>query len=108
MAVPVHDRWLAAHRDNPSGQTLWDTDLASRLFLPPKASPAGQVYDASFLREVDKDAFRVHQAETWCLGGADECLAAQGLKVDDDSRRTVAKAIAAAVQRASLTLARLA
>jgi integrase len=106
IAAPVYDRWLAQHRDNPSGQTLWDTDLAGRLFLPPKPSPPGQTYHASFLSEVDKDFFRVHQAETWCLGGADECLAAQGLKVDDDSRRTVAKAIAAAVQRASLLLAR--
>lgn len=43
-----------------------------------------------------------------CLRGADESLAYQGLKVDDNSRWLLAKAIAAAVQRASLTLKRLA
>jgi hypothetical protein len=46
--------------------------------------------------------------ERWCLEGADECLATRGMVVDDQSRRLLAKAIAAAVQRASLTLARLA
>jgi len=108
IAAPVHDRWLAQHRDNPSGQTLWDTGLGARLFQPLKPSPPGQAYEASFLSEVDKDFVRVHELEAWCLGGADECLAAQGLRVDENSRRTLARAIAAALQRASLTLARMA
>lgn len=46
--------------------------------------------------------------EQWCLRWADDCLDRQGLKVDDQSRRLLVRAIAAAIQRASLTLARLA
>jgi hypothetical protein len=36
MAATVHDRWLQHHQDNPSDQTFWLTDLADRLFAPPK------------------------------------------------------------------------
>jgi integrase len=108
LAAPYHDRWLVQHRDNPGGQTVWDTELGPRLFLPPKPLPPDQSYDASFFLDFDKDAFRRGELEAWCTGGAEECLAAQGLKVDDQSRLRLAKAIAAAVQRASMTLARLA
>ena len=90
IAAPMHDRWLAQHRDNPSSQTVWDIELAVRLFQPLTPSPSGEAYNASFLGEVDKDFVRVHELEAWCLGGADECLAVQGLRVGDDSRRTLA------------------
>lgn len=108
MAVPIHDRWLAQYRDNPSSQTKWDTRLGPLLFLPPKSSPLLQSYDITDLLAIDKDALRLSEMEGWCLSGADDCLISQGLKVDGDSRWLLAKAIAAAVQRASLTLARLA
>jgi hypothetical protein len=108
LAAPTHDRWLAHYRDNPSSQTTWDTQLGTKLFLPPKSSPTDQIYDVNFLLQVDKDASRAHELEIWCLNGADQCLASEGLKVDDASRRSLARAIAAAVQRASLTLARMA
>jgi integrase len=108
LAVPIHDRWLAQHRDNPSRPTIWDTKLGTQLFLPPKSLPPGPNFDVSSFLQVDKDSLRVTEMEGWCLTGADECLASQGLKVDNDSRRLLAKAIAAAVQRASLSLARLA
>ncbi|QDM14794.1 site-specific integrase [Tardiphaga sp. vice352] len=108
MAVAVHDHWLGQYRENPSSQTTWDTELGVRLFLPPKSTSPAQIYDASFLLQVDNDASRVDEMEGRCLRGADECLASQGLKVDENSRWLLAKAIAAAVQRASLTLKRLA
>lgn len=108
MAVSVHDRWLAQHRYNPSSQTAWDVDIGPRLFLPPTPMPVGKSYDVGFFLEYDPNAMRCGQLEAWCVAGADECLAAQGLKVDEKSRLILAKAIAAAVQRASLTLSRLA
>jgi integrase len=46
--------------------------------------------------------------EKWCFEIADECLMAHGLRVDDSGRRVLARAVAAALQRASLTLASLA
>jgi hypothetical protein len=54
------------------------------------------------------NALEVRKMEKWCQDVADERLAAHGLVVDDKSRRKLTVAIAAAVQRASLSLARLA
>jgi hypothetical protein len=33
MAMPIHDRWLQQHRDNPSQQTAWNADLADQVFV---------------------------------------------------------------------------
>ncbi|WP_375785475.1 DUF6538 domain-containing protein [Bradyrhizobium sp. Pha-3] len=32
LAVVAHDRWLEKHRDNPSQQAFWDTELGDRVF----------------------------------------------------------------------------
>jgi len=34
LAAPWHDRWLEAHKDNPSSQMAWRVDLGDRLFAP--------------------------------------------------------------------------
>jgi integrase len=57
---------------------------------------------------VDRDRLKVVQMEKWCLELADECSTVQGFIIDDDGRRVLASAIAAALQRASLTLGSLA
>jgi hypothetical protein len=46
--------------------------------------------------------------EAFCRDKADELLSQRGLKVDELSRQKIAKAFGAAIQRASLTLAKLA
>jgi integrase len=46
--------------------------------------------------------------EAFCREKADELLSQRGLKVDELSRQKIAKAFGAAIQRASLTLAKLA
>jgi integrase len=109
LASVVHDRWLEQHRDNPSQQIAWNTDLADRVFSPPKAPKSFDfLYDDPATWVVDKQGLQVLQMEKWCLEMADECAAVQGLVVDESGLRVLARAIAAAVQRASLTLARLA
>jgi integrase len=105
LAAVVHDRWLQQYADNPSQQTAWNVDLANRLFAPPRRLRSYNILDPDF---DDPNGMQILQMERWCLDGADECLATRGMVVDDQSRRLLAKAIAAAVQRASLTLARLA
>src|SRR5215207_8756889 len=35
LAQAAHDRWLAIHRDNPSEQAFWRTDLIEKLWAPP-------------------------------------------------------------------------
>ncbi len=46
--------------------------------------------------------------EAWCLKQADSLIAKKGLQLDEEGRRTLAIAVASAIQRASLTLERYA
>jgi hypothetical protein len=97
---------LQQHTDNPSQQTAWKVDLADCLFAPPRRLKSFDITDPDF--DVDPNRQQILEMEKWCLEGADEYLATLGLLVEAQSRGIFAKAIAAAVQRASLTLARLA
>ncbi|WP_024510062.1 DUF6538 domain-containing protein [Bradyrhizobium sp. ARR65] len=110
LAVVAHDRWLEQYRDNPSQQTFWDTSLRDRLFGPPKTDKEllAEVERLRNFSVLDGPEDKIFRMEQWCLQAADDCLALHGLVVDDQSRRTLARAIAAGIQRASLTLARLA
>ena len=103
LTAPAYERWLAAYRENPSEQKVWRTDLADRMWAPPAPVEVSSLTDFRF----DPDMSRLREQEAWCMGGADDLLAAQGLVVDGASQLKVAKAIAAAIQRASLVLARL-
>lgn len=106
LATVFHDRCLQQHTDNPSQQTAWKVDLADCLFAPPRRLKSFDITDPDF--DVDPNRQQILEMEKWCLEGADEYLATLGLLVEAQSRGIFAKAIAAAVQRASLTLARLA
>jgi integrase len=109
LAMAAHDNWLARYRDNPSQQTVWDVELGDRLFAPPKPVKSNDfdfLYDSAI--SVDPQQVHILRMEQLCRQWADDCLANAGLVVDEQSRRILARAIAAAVQRASLTLAKLA
>lgn len=109
VAVAVHDRSLARHRDNPSDQTFWPIELGSTLFpAPPSAWATSSA--STRLTHLDLEEFRRQELEKWCILQAAEHFAAQGLRIDDASRLKLAKAVAvaAAVQRASLTLTQFA
>lgn len=109
LATVAYDNWLAKYRDNPSQQASWDVELGGRLFVPPKAAKPSDLdflYDSSI--SIDPQHVAVLRMEQLCFQWADDCLAHAGLIVDEPSRRVLARAIGAAVQRASLTLARLA
>ncbi|MGJ5051143.1 DUF6538 domain-containing protein [Bradyrhizobium oligotrophicum] len=110
LAVVAHDRWLEQYRDNPSQQTFWDTELGDRLFAPPKTRKEllAEVERLCNFSVLDGPEDKIFRMEEWCLQAADDSLALHGLVVDDQSRRTLARATAAAIQRASLTLAKLA
>jgi integrase len=106
LVVSVHDRWLQQHLDHPSQQTAWNVDLASRLFVPPRILTSHEILDPAF--EIGGEILHISRMERWCFEIADECLAAHGLLVDETGRRVLAGAVAAALQRASLTLVSLA
>jgi hypothetical protein len=107
LAVTVHDRWLQQHQENPSKQTAWNVDLADRLFAPPRRLKSYDILDPDFDVSADEHSRQISGMEKWCFEIADECLVAHGLRVDEAGRRVLAGAIAAAVQRASVTLASL-
>jgi uncharacterized protein DUF6538 len=107
LARTVHDRWLELHKDNPSDQTVWPVELGENLWAPEPPLDRAVPLSELLLRGLDKDTLKRDELKRRCCGTADQCLAAHGLIVDDDSRLKLAKAIAAAMQRASLTLARL-
>lgn len=105
FARSAHDTWLARYRDNPSEQP-WPIELGTRLFAP--APSIWEDRPPIDLAVLDVEGGKIQELEAWCLREADADLAARGLKVDEASRQRYAKAIAAAIQRASLTLAELA
>ncbi|MGY4432225.1 hypothetical protein ACVWWO_004702 [Bradyrhizobium sp. F1.13.1] len=110
LAAVSHERWLEQYRDNPSQQTSWDTELGDRLFGPP---PAREEKDAARAQSVDvfspePELYKIARMEQACLEAADGFLSAHGFSEDWQNRRTMARAIGAAIQRASLVLAKLA
>ena len=53
LAIVAHDRWLEQHRDNPSQQSSWNTELGDRVFAPPKRLKSADLeylYDLSPMR----------------------------------------------------------
>jgi integrase len=100
----VTAKWRAIHQDNPSEQLYWHPDLYEDLWTssPLPEEQAGSRPRASIPLEY---LFR-HSMRQYCFKTADFGLAEYGLKVDDWSRTRLAKAIGAALQRASLDLER--
>ena len=99
LARPVYDEWIRRYRANPSEQRLWYTEIvgvAGVLELPPA------IPEAHLLAAYD----RASSLQRWCFDIADQVLTKAGLTVDERSRIKLAKAVSAAVQRASLTLER--
>lgn len=109
-AAWLYRYWLDKHRDAPGAQTFWPTDIYADLW---RETPAWQQLmtlaeagsPAHALPELDQRRARLR---TWCLDQADDILALRDLNVDEASRLRLAQAVGAAVQRASLTLQRLA
>ena len=110
LALIAHDRWLQQHQDNPSQQTFWNADLGDRLFGPPETGKEllAEVERLCNFSVLNQPEDKIFDMEQWCLQIADDCLALHGLIVDDQSRRVLARAVGAAIQRASLTLAKMA
>lgn len=102
IAAEWHDRWLEAHRENPSAQE-WPVSLADKMWQPP--APLKFDADGRVILEFNLDETTIRNMENWCRTKATETLASRGLLVDDASQLWVAKGISYAVQRASLTLA---
>jgi integrase len=106
LAGPAHDEWLSRHHDDPSFQVGWHTDLYGTLWtavpLPETTAQPGEP-GALPITNVFYRSMR-HR----CFEEADRILTHQGFVVDEWSREKLARAIGAALQKASLTLGRAA
>ncbi|MEA1831277.1 site-specific integrase [Methylobacterium durans] len=109
IAAEVHDEWLAEFRDYPSRQTFWRTDLGAdlwRIYVDPHAPLLERT--AQLLREPDRQGAAKARLRQWCAEQAGLLIERRGLVTDKAGRRELAMAVAAAVQRASQTLERMA
>ena len=97
LAAPVHDGWVAEHRENPSEQRFWPTELFEKLWDLVRTGPVGAASSV-------QGSVATTRLELWCQKQADALLAKKGLVADEFGRTRVAKAVAAAIQRASLKL----
>ena len=107
LAAPACDRWIALHRDNPS-TNFWRTELFPRLWLRRRVGLWGR---SDVVHQVLHGAYADRgedEMEACCLKQADVLIKMKGLQLDEDGRRVLAKAVSAAIQRASLTLERYA
>ena len=93
LAKTVFDNWRAWYRDNPS-EHLWAEEGPE-----PELEP-GEV------GSIAMDTLTVRAMREFCFQQADFGLAEHGIRVDEQSRVKLAKAIAAAFQRASVVLER--
>ena len=103
LASVVYGSWLRRHRDNPSQQTFWKTDIGGKLWLSLATNKDGTVGVPSLDEQV-----KAMLVEMWCTEESKALLKDRGLKVDEASELRLAKAIGAVIRRASLALADLA
>jgi integrase len=104
LAQPAFDNWLKTHRDYPSYQAIWHTHLYSKLWtasLLPETDPG---LDGT--GEVPMDNIFLKSMRAYCFEQAENGLTMHGFSLDNENRFALAKAIAAALQNASLVLER--
>lgn len=116
IAVRFHDWYLAEFQDSPSEARGWNLSLGDTLWddHPPPPPPIifplwtseakKEAALTAWMEHVDPLGFDRRDLITWCNERANEALATDGLVVDEKGRERLAKAIAAAMQRAGRTL----
>jgi hypothetical protein len=99
IATVVYQQWFDRFKDNPSDQRSWNIEIgpAAVWTLPNDTVPA-------HLIAAHEHMYRM---QPYLQNWADELLAKAGLTVDEKSRDRLARAISAAIHRASLALKRI-
>ena len=102
--------WLDKHREAPGSQNFWPTELYADLW---SETATWQQFlnlteEQSASHALSIEDQRRERLRAWCLDQADDILALRDMHVDEASRLRLARAVGAAVQRASLALQRLA
>ncbi len=109
LVAPAYDWWINLHRDNPSEQTVWETKFFGELWKHHDGSKYADLPVLEEVRQKDEDGYYAKLTmEQFCRDRVEELLTSRGLKADWQSRPKIEKAFGAAIQRASLDLAKLA
>ena len=101
-----HDVWIEKHRDFPSTQKFWDVSVYDRMF---EQKARGSESAVQHLGRVSAPQLSVEDrhliAMEWeCKLAATERLASLGFEQSEPNILAMARAIAAAIQRASIAL----
>lgn len=107
LAAWMFDHWIRRHRDNPSEQSFWRVDLYDRLWKLAVRSDTARASGTGIMLDSPDD-LAARTLERWCLDEAETLIIVKDLVIDEPSRLKLAKALAAAVQRASQRLALMA
>ena len=107
LASSEYDDWLLQHRENPSRQTQWQISLGHRLWQPliDFADPRN-VMSADARAQLAAMQIDLDRMKALCATKADNLLMRHGIIAKDADRILMRKAVAQAVQRASVELDR--
>ncbi|UVK38725.1 site-specific integrase [Mesorhizobium sp. AR10] len=112
LATAVHDEWIAKFQENPSEQLHWHTELYGGMWkrypLPSTDAVSGVEGVADPIpgtMPIENVFWKSMRAG--CISRAEAILADNGYSDDPWSVHKTARAVGAALQRASLTLQRL-
>lgn len=112
FAQAVHDEWIAKFRDNPSEQLYWHTDLYEGMWTKYPLPAVDPVPGVEGIADSLPGTMPIENAlwrsmRTGCIGRAKDILVENDFSIDPWSIDKTARAVATALQRASLTLRRL-
>jgi integrase len=106
IAAVFYEKWLALHRDNPDWEVLWHSEYYHEMWtftpLPEKESKPGKPGERPYENII------IPAMRRFCLVQADYALEHFGYDKNEWNRLVVAKAHAAALQRADSVLKRMA
>ena len=97
----LYSHWLWKHRDYPSKQTFWRTDLFRHLWAKVDVSQPAPVNGISVV-----DLVQISKMKHKCFDEADTLAVVHDWVLDEASRTRLAKALGDSLQLASLSLSR--
>jgi hypothetical protein len=84
LVAPAYERWVNAHRDNPSDQKIWKSERFLALWNYHDPSKYTDLPFAQRNRQMDEDGYLdLITMEAFCREEVEELLSERGLKVDE-------------------------
>ena len=107
VANRAYEIWVRIHRNDPSFQSFWQTELYENLWTTPLIA-ISEANLQKFGSIKIQESFAASEMRRFCRKVSKSLLVEEGLLLDAASENKLEKAIAAAYQRASIELSRMA